>query len=70
MQESIYTYGKVAVLMGGPSAAREISLKSGAAVLNALRKENDRVNSIQRKEQLDMKKQRKQEEWENTAVYR
>jgi len=39
-------------------------------VFNALRKENDRVSSIQRKEQLDMKKQRKQEEWENTAVYR
>ena len=29
-------YGKVAVLMGGLSAEREISLKSGAAVLNAL----------------------------------
>jgi D-alanine-D-alanine ligase len=30
-------YGKVAVLMGGLSAEREISLKSGAAVLAALR---------------------------------
>ncbi len=30
-------YGKVAVLMGGRSAEREISLKSGAAVLQALR---------------------------------
>lgn len=29
-------YGKVAVLMGGMSAEREISLKSGRAVLNAL----------------------------------
>lgn len=29
-------YGKVAVLMGGYSGEREISLKSGAAVLNAL----------------------------------
>ncbi|MFK7814970.1 MAG: D-alanine--D-alanine ligase [Gammaproteobacteria bacterium] len=29
--------GKVAVLMGGPSAEREISLKSGAAILNALK---------------------------------
>jgi len=29
-------YGKVAVLMGGRSGEREISLKSGAAVLNAL----------------------------------
>jgi len=30
-------YGKIAVLMGGDSAEREISLLSGAAVLNALR---------------------------------
>jgi D-alanine-D-alanine ligase len=30
--------GKVAVLMGGPSAEREVSLKSGAAVLAALRR--------------------------------
>lgn len=29
-------FGKVAVLMGGPSSEREISLKSGAAVLSAL----------------------------------
>ena len=29
--------GKVAVLMGGPSAEREISLISGNAVLGALR---------------------------------
>ncbi|MCB1877568.1 MAG: D-alanine--D-alanine ligase [Chromatiales bacterium] len=31
------SFGKVAVLYGGRSAEREISLKSGAAVLNALR---------------------------------
>ena len=31
-----HDYGKVAVLMGGDSAEREISLKSGAAVLTAL----------------------------------
>ncbi len=31
-------FGKVAVLMGGKSAEREVSLKSGAAVLAALRK--------------------------------
>ena len=30
-------FGKVAVLMGGPSAEREISLLSGTAVLAALR---------------------------------
>ena len=29
-------YRKVAVLMGGPSAEREVSLKSGQAVLAAL----------------------------------
>jgi D-alanine-D-alanine ligase len=32
------SYGKVAVLMGGPSAEREVSLKSGNAVLSALRR--------------------------------
>jgi len=31
-------FGKVAVLMGGPSAEREVSLKSGRAVLEALRR--------------------------------
>ena len=30
-------YGKVAVMMGGSSAEREISLMSGNGVLNALR---------------------------------
>jgi len=30
-------YGRVAVLMGGPSAEREVSLRSGRAVLEALR---------------------------------
>ena len=30
-------FGKVAVLMGGVSAEREVSLKSGAAVLAALK---------------------------------
>jgi len=32
------TFGKVAVLFGGPSAEREVSLNSGAAVLAALQK--------------------------------
>lgn len=32
-------YGKVAVLMGGPSAEREVSLKSGNAVLAALKRQ-------------------------------
>ena len=33
-------FGKVAVLMGGNSAEREISLKSGEAVLAALLRQN------------------------------
>jgi len=33
-------FGKVAVLMGGPSAEREISLKTGKAVLSALQRQN------------------------------
>ena len=37
MSPSLTDFGKVAVLMGGPSAEREISLISGRAVLAALR---------------------------------
>lgn len=33
-------FGKIGILMGGPSTEREISLKSGKAVLNILEKEN------------------------------
>jgi len=39
-------FGKVAVLMGGPSAEREISLKSGAAILTALRESNVHAEAI------------------------
>lgn len=39
-------FGKVAVLMGGPSAEREISLKSGAAVLAALQASNVDAEAI------------------------
>ena len=39
-------YGKVAVLMGGDSGEREISLKSGAAVLNALRQSDIDAHGI------------------------
>ncbi len=38
--------GKVAVLMGGWSAEREVSLKSGAAVLNALLEQNVDAHKI------------------------
>ena len=37
-EESPNKYGKVAVLMGGPYAEREVSLMSGNAVLEALQK--------------------------------
>ena len=37
---SNHDFGKVAVLLGGRSAEREISLKSGKAVLDALRRRN------------------------------
>ena len=33
-------FGKVAVLLGGKSAEREVSLKSGAMVLAALRRKS------------------------------
>ena len=46
-QNNIQQYfGKVAVLMGGPSAEREISLKSGAAILTALKKLNVHAEAI------------------------
>ena len=39
-------FGKVAVLMGGLSAEREVSLKSGAAVLAALKRKNVDAHGI------------------------
>lgn len=39
-------FGKVAVLMGGPSAEREISLKSGLAILTALKESNVHAEAI------------------------
>lgn len=38
MNKQVRDFGKVAVLMGGPSAEREVSLKSGNAVLAALKR--------------------------------
>ncbi len=46
MQDYSQSLGKVAVLMGGQSSEREISLKSGAAVLNALQVESVQVEAI------------------------
>lgn len=39
-------FGKVAVLMGGPSAEREVSLKSGRAVLEALKRKGVDAHGI------------------------
>jgi D-alanine-D-alanine ligase len=39
-------FGKVAVLMGGPSAEREVSLKTGNAVLAALHRQNVTARGI------------------------
>jgi D-alanine-D-alanine ligase len=39
-------FGKVAVLMGGPSAEREVSLKSGKAVLASLRRQGIDAHGI------------------------
>ncbi len=44
-------FGKVAVLMGGDSAERAVSLKSGAAVLNALQKQGVEAEAFDPKEQ-------------------
>ena len=39
-------FGKVAVLLGGKSGEREVSLKSGAAVLNALQAQGIQAESF------------------------
>ncbi len=39
-------YGKVAVLMGGVSAEREVSLKSGKAVFDALKRQGVDAHAI------------------------
>ncbi|HET9650949.1 MAG TPA: D-alanine--D-alanine ligase [Usitatibacter sp.] len=52
-------FGKVAVLMGGPSAEREISLISGKAVLEALRSKGVDAHAFDPKERelLDLKRE-------------
>jgi D-alanine-D-alanine ligase len=40
MSDLVEQFGKVAVLLGGTSGEREVSLKSGAAVLAALKRQN------------------------------
>jgi len=45
-RDSSNDFGKVAVLMGGPSAEREISLKSGTAILTALQASNVNAEAI------------------------
>ena len=46
IQGNLQSLGKVVVLMGGESSEREISLKSGTAIFNALQKENVQVEAI------------------------
>lgn len=46
MSQSVSSFGKIGVLFGGDSAEREISLRSGRAVLNALQKQNADVVGI------------------------
>ncbi len=46
LQDNNSYFGKVALLMGGQSAEREISLKSGAAVLQALLESHVQVEAI------------------------
>ena len=46
MTETMQKFGKVAVLMGGRSAEREISLRSGTAVLTALQSQGVDVHKV------------------------
>ena len=46
LQDNRSYFGKVALLMGGQSAEREISLKSGSAVLQALQESHVQVEAI------------------------
>ena len=46
------SYGKVAVLFGGKSAEREISLQSGEAVLNALKRNNVDARAVDPKDDV------------------
>jgi D-alanine-D-alanine ligase-like ATP-grasp enzyme len=51
MMMMAHQFGKVAVLLGGRSAEREISLQSGQAVLAALRKSGIDAHPLIRPEQ-------------------
>lgn len=59
MKEDMQQFGKVAVLMGGFSSEREVSLNSGRAVLNALRGAGVNAHAFDPKEQplTDLKTQ-------------
>jgi D-alanine-D-alanine ligase len=50
--KQVNTFGKVAVLMGGISAEREVSLKSGAAVLKALLAQGIEAEAFDPKEEV------------------
>lgn len=59
-------FGKVAVLLGGLSAEREVSLNSGAAVLQALLKKG--VNAIEIDANYDTVKQLQEEKFDRAFV--
>lgn len=46
IQRTTKKFGRIAVLLGGPSSEREISLKSGETVYNALKRKGHRVIAI------------------------
>ncbi len=46
MQIAPKAFGKVAVMLGGNSAEREVSLNSGHAVLNALRSQKIDAHAV------------------------
>ncbi|MDH5301978.1 MAG: D-alanine--D-alanine ligase [Gammaproteobacteria bacterium] len=52
MAKSNNSFGKVAVLMGGSSAEREISLRSGGAVLQALKSQGVDAHAIDAKDNV------------------
>ena len=46
-------FGKIGVLLGGPSSEREISIRSGKAIANALRKRGHNIVEIGEKEEIE-----------------
>lgn len=62
------TFGKVAVLMGGTSAEREVSLKSGTAVLAALQRRGVDVHGIDVQDYATVLAQLRSENFERVFI--